>query len=354
VNKDINITANMSRNVPTGFIETFMIKDESLAPTSPPTSPTATTTTTARTTTTTTTSNKHSIESIWSQIKKPALNQPPKYGEHNADARNVFVSDNELSDGVNIQKARTVSNSSYHDFAVVHGISIGSMMKPPEYNITLNYGSTTGILYSQYTSNNVFIANMKQKFFKGKWGTEALYINANDTFRVKNDFSGEDYVIEAGFDKEKGRIEVSYMQSLLKNLSAGIQASYKTADRKSRIATCACYSNGDQELAAEYGISGSGPATNVQHLKTSYCRKYDDQLSLCTELNYNLTDRDVKFNWGFAQSFLNGKVRVTSNENLTLKLSFDYRINPSSNINVVMSADPSKSDYKFGLNIHIQ
>lgn len=153
----------MSRNVPHVRIE-----DINLSPTKPEASTT--------TTTPETTSNKPSIKPMWNQIKKPVLKQPPKYGDHNSDARNVFVSDNEISDGVNIQKARTVSNSSYHDFVVVHGISIGSMMKPPEYNITLNYGSTTGMLYSQYTSNNVFVANMKQKIIKDKWNTEALYV----------------------------------------------------------------------------------------------------------------------------------------------------------------------------------
>jgi len=294
------------------------------------------------------------LSRVYSQIKKPKLTQPPKYGDYNAEARSVFVSANEMTDGVNIQKARTVSSSSYHDCAVVHGISVGSMMKPPEYNITLNYGSTTGMLYSQYTSNHVFIGNMKQKLLRDKWSTEVLYINANDTLKFKNDFSGPDYMIETEYDKDKGRIMVSYMQSLLKYLTAGIQASYKTSDRKSSISGCFRYDTDDLEIATEYSVRGSGPATNVSALKTSLCQKYDDQLTLCTELNYNLTDRDASFRWGFAHSFLNGKVRVTSDDKLLLKASFDYRMNPSANLNVVMHADPSKSDYKFGFNLQIQ
>jgi len=293
-------------------------------------------------------------KSVYNKLQKPNnLPSAPKYGDFNAEAKNIFVSANEMGDGVNIQKARTVSASAYHEFSVVHGLSLASMMKPAEYNITLNNGSTTGLLYAQYTSNGVFVGNMKQKVMKGMQ-TEVLYINANDTFKVKNDFTGRDFTIESEWDKDKGRIALTYMQGLLKDLSAGVQGTYKTSDRKSTISGCVCYDANDLELGAEYAVRGSGPSTNVHSLKASIAQKYDDQLSLATELNYNLTERDASYRVGFAYQFLNGKVRVTTDEKFILKSSFDYRVTPSSNVNVVMEADAAKSDFKFGFNIQIQ
>ena len=114
-------------------------------------------------------------KTFYSKLQKPKNLPAPKYGDFNSEAKSVFVSANEMGDGVNIQKARVVSASSYHEFSVAHGISLASMMKPADYTLTLTHGSTSGLLYGQYSSTGVLVANLKQKIVRGMQ-TELLYI----------------------------------------------------------------------------------------------------------------------------------------------------------------------------------
>ena len=88
----------------------------------------------------------------------------------------ISTAGNELQDGVNVNRSRVISGSSYHEFVVVHGISVGSMMKPPEYTMQLHYATTKGQLYSQYSTSGVLVANMRQNFLKDKLSTDLLYV----------------------------------------------------------------------------------------------------------------------------------------------------------------------------------
>jgi hypothetical protein len=290
---------------------------------------------------------------VTNNIRRPTnLKLPGRYDEHDKEAKSVFVSPNELGDGLNIQIARPLAQTSYHDVAVVHGLALGSAMRPPEYNMTFTFSNPRGLLYGQFTSSQVFIANIKQRFLKKRLQAELLFVNANDTFQLKTEYHGNDNVSNAEWHHENGKFTMAYMQAVLKNLDIGTSVFYKTSDRRSGISGAVRYHEEDHVITGELTVRGSSADANEKIFRGTYYERVDTNTVMVAELTCDLTERDARLQYGFQQNFLTGKLRVTADNNFQLKGVFDQAILPNSNFQCTVDADPAKSDFKFGFNIH--
>jgi hypothetical protein len=144
---------------------------------------------------------------------------------------------------------------------------------------------------------------------------------------------------------------MGYMQAVMKNLDVGVCTFYKTADRKSGISGAVRYHTDNCVITGEYIVRGANVETNEKIFKGTYYERVDNNTVMVAELTYDVNDRDAKFQYGFQQNYLSGKLRVTADNNLQLKSVFDQRISPSANVQCSIDADPAKSDFKFGFSI---
>jgi hypothetical protein len=153
------------------------------------------------------------------------------------------------------------------------------------------------------------------------------------------------------WNKENGKFTMGYMQAILPNLDVGLCTFYKTADRKSGISGAVRYHTADCVITGEYIVRGALADTNERIFKGSYYERVDNNTVMVAELTYDVNDRDAKYQYGFQQNYLSGKLRVTTDQNWQLKGVFDQRISPSANVQCSVDADPAKSDFKFGFSI---
>jgi len=100
---------------------------------------------------------------------KPKFKVQTTFSNYNREAKAVFVSQNELSDTLQVQHQKTLSESATHISTVSHGIGFGSKGAqgmqgiPPDYVFSSNFRSTKGNIMAQITSNRLYFATMRFK-----------------------------------------------------------------------------------------------------------------------------------------------------------------------------------------------
>jgi len=287
--------------------------------------------------------------------KAKGLKEPRKYEDYNREAKELFVTD--TGEGFTVQLNKTIAQTAQHEFGLGHSVFVGgSGMRPPDYNTTVSFANKTTQLFSQISFPSILhYVTLKHKFFKEMLTTEATYISANNTLVVKGELTDKDNVIDMNYDHEKGKIQISYMQSVLSYLQLGCSGFFRTTDRVSGLATCCRYQPSKETIiTGEAKVSGAISQVNTYFLKGSYFQQVAIDTYLCTEANYDVSERTLSFIYGFQQNFQQAKLRVTANQEFNIKASFDIMPSYSTNINASIDANPTKSEFKFGVSVGIQ
>ncbi|KAF0973293.1 hypothetical protein FDP41_008500 [Naegleria fowleri] len=286
--------------------------------------------------------------------KAKGLREPRKYEDYNREAKDLFVTD--AGEGFTVQLNKIIGQTAQHEFGLSHSVFVGgSGMRPPDYTTTVSFANKTTNLLSQIQlPHYIHFFMLKRKFLNEKLTTEVNYANANNNLIAKADYSDKDYVIDAQYDLEKGKIQISYMQSVLPFLQLGCSGFYRTSDRVSGLSTCMRYQpTKEAVVTAEAKVSGPLSQANTYNLKASYYQQVGVDTFLCTEATYDVSERTLNFIYGFQQMFQQAKFRVTASQDFNIKASFDIMPTMSTNINTSIDANPAKSEYKFGVAIQI-
>lgn len=308
--------------------------------------------------TTTTTPSSSMVDNVTNFIrnlqKAKGLKEPRKYEEYNKEAKDLFVSD--TGEGFTVQLNKTIGQTAQHEFGLGHSVFVGgSGMRAPDYNATVSFSNKKTQFFSQIGFPHLLhYVSLRHRFFRELLYSEITYVSANNTLIIKGDYTDKDYVIDAQFDHEKGKIQISYMQSVLPYLQLGCTGFFRTTDRVSGLASCCRYQPSKQTvITGEAKMSGALSQINTYNLKGSYFQQVGVDTYLCTEANYDISERALNFIYGFQQNFQLAKLRVTANQEFNIKASFDYMPSLSTNINTTVDANPVKSEFKFGVSISI-
>ncbi|KAL9648745.1 hypothetical protein ABK040_003681 [Willaertia magna] len=279
------------------------------------------------------------------------LKEPRKYEDYNREAKDLFVT--ETGEGLSVSLNKMVNQTAQHEFGIGHSVFVGgSGQRPPDYNISVSFANKTTQFFSQINTQMIQVAQFKHKFFKEALTTDGVYISSNGNIILKGDYTGKDYIIDAQYEHENGKIQLSYLQNILPYLSLGCSGYLKTSDRVSGLATCFRY-HPSKETVITGELKQSGAVTNNYSLKGSYYQQTDIDTFMGAEVTYDLTERAVNFVYGFQQNFQQAKVRVTANQDFIIRASFDIMPSITSQVNIGIEANPAKSEFKFGASVNL-
>ncbi|EFC40786.1 hypothetical protein NAEGRDRAFT_58963 [Naegleria gruberi] len=286
--------------------------------------------------------------------KAKGLKEPRKYEDYNKEAKELFVSD--VGEGFTVQLNKNINHSAQHEFSMGHSIFVGGNgMRAPDYNTTLSFSNKKTQFFSQIGFPHfLHYVSLRHKFFKEMLYSEITYVSANNALYIKGDFTDKDYIIDAQYDLEKGKIQVSYMQSVLPFLQLGCSGFFRTTDRVSGLGYCCRYQPSKQTvITGEAKVTGALSQINTYNLKASYFQQVAIDTYLCTEATYDISERALNFVYGFQQNFQTAKLRVTANQQFVIAASFDVAPSMATNINTTIEANPAKSEFKFGVTVNM-
>lgn len=309
---------------------------------------------------------------------KPKFKVQTTFSNFNREAKQVFVSQNEMNETLQVQHQKTLSESATHVSTVSHGIGFGSKGSqgmpgmPPDYVFSANYRSTKGNVMAQITSNRLYFASMRMKL-GSKSSVESTYQSQSNpqnleeyhsSLKTTYEYKGYDYRITSKVDFSKGALAAAYMQQLSEFMSAGLQAQYNIEQRKSSLASVFRYfvenkdNKGTGRLVAletkmEDGQPNGAMLNQDWSLKATYHDDVAYNIRMCAELMYNFAEREAKFKYGFMHSFFDGKVRACIDQDWNIQAVVEHKLTPQSQIAFCAEANPQKagSEFKFGVTV---
>eukprot|EP00761_Pharyngomonas_kirbyi_P013203 gb/GECH01013230.1/.p1 GENE.gb/GECH01013230.1/~~gb/GECH01013230.1/.p1 ORF type:complete len:321 (+),score=61.38 gb/GECH01013230.1/:1-963(+) len=278
---------------------------------------------------------------------RQAISAPEKFDSWKRKA-DIFVKERDMFDGISVT-SQTLGGFG-EDFAaiIVQGISVGSQVQPPDYNIGVQFNSPLAIAFTRVDTNQVIFATSRVQISPNS-SVEVAYNNANSKWMADFNYQGSTYVGSAKLKQSKWTF--GYLKRLSPHLELGSGVAYDMENRKSKFQVVGSYDAKYNNLGWQFKLSDNGNR-NERIGKLYYGQTVADSTDAGLEASYNYDKSEFNYKIGLTSTLFKSKYSFTIDPTFTLLSQFDFQ--PASFLSASLSlfSKPSES-VRFGLSMNV-
>nr|ANM86787.1 Tom40 [Stygiella incarcerata] len=272
---------------------------------------------------------------------------PGRFEEYSREAQAVLLNPGEAFQGLRFSLMKSVSQSSTHDFATAHLLSLAPAPASSEYQFAttlLSHGDLQ--IVGRVDTNGVFISQLK-KVFDNDFIVDLSFQAAqkNEFLGMDMEYRGHDYSAVLKVNNHGVR-EASFMQRLFPWWSMGVRGTHSVDDRKTVLSVCS-------RLVGTHSVLGT-QGDSEGTIDMSYIHRFSPKFAFCAESHVDTAKSSQEHKIGYEYNLISarfrGMVNMVSGRVTSL---LEEKLGPSSSFILSADLDHAKKDYRFGIGLSI-